>query len=313
MTKLEMLNVFLKDRLTLAAEEIFQAVKKILIDFQNEKEENDRLHRVFIMPHAEAPSVRLQGDDRASECERKSGVQLQAHVKEEAELQDIPSICVLDARYPKEEACGQPRSNSPSVQTTSPPTRPCKETKRNGSNEDGFPVSSSSSTQTVVRSGWGATGSDLHGTLKKVPSASVRKQGKELLWSNRKQSVNTLKSGTKPVKPPAPPSSHSALQRWHGCKECGKGFSFACQLEVHMRWHRKERPYSCAVCPKSFTTVSMLKRHHRIHTGEKPFRCHVCDKRFNQSAHLNTHFRLHTRQAGGWNSPPYPRNPQSTL
>uniref|UniRef100_A0A3Q1HAD0 Zinc finger and BTB domain containing 40 n=1 Tax=Anabas testudineus TaxID=64144 RepID=A0A3Q1HAD0_ANATE len=95
------------------------------------------------------------------------------------------------------------------------------------------------------------------------------------------------------LKPPAPRSSHpsQSIQRWHNCKECGKGFSFACQLEVHMRWHTKEKPYSCAVCRKSFTTVSMLKRHHRIHTGEKPFRCHVCGKCFNQSAHLNTHFR----------------------
>ncbi|XP_054640781.1 zinc finger protein 235-like [Dunckerocampus dactyliophorus] len=311
MTKLELLNVFLKDRLTLAAEEIFQAVKKILIDFQNEKEENYRLQRLFIVP-PEAPAVRLREDDGACECERRSSVQLQARVKEEAKLQDIHSICVLHTRDPKEEPCGQLRSHSPSVQIIPPPSRPCKETKRDGSNEDVFPVGSSTSRQTVVHSEWKATGGDLHGTLKKRPSASTRQQGKELLWSNRKQSVSALKS-TKPVKPPAPPSSHSTLQRWHSCKECGKGFSFACQLEVHMRWHRKERPYSCAVCPKSFTTVSMLKRHHRIHTGEKPFRCHVCDKRFNQSAHLNTHFRLHTRQAAGWSSPPYPRNPQSTL
>uniref|UniRef100_A0A8C4HKL2 Zinc finger and BTB domain containing 40 n=1 Tax=Dicentrarchus labrax TaxID=13489 RepID=A0A8C4HKL2_DICLA len=76
-------------------------------------------------------------------------------------------------------------------------------------------------------------------------------------------------------------------------------------LEVHMRWHTKEKPYSCAVCRKSFTTVSMLKRHHRIHTGEKPFRCHVCGKCFNQSAHLNTHFRLHTRERAGWSRAPH--------
>lgn len=128
-------------------------------------------------------------------------------------------------------------------------------------------------------------------------------------WSNvakkraeqqgRKPNVHLLQiknvKSLKPVSLPGP-----GIPRWHSCRECGKGFSFACQLEVHMRWHTKEKPYSCSVCRKSFTTVSMLKRHHRIHTGEKPFRCHVCGKCFNQSAHLNTHFRLHTRERASW-------------
>uniref|UniRef100_A0A672Y884 Zinc finger and BTB domain containing 40 n=1 Tax=Sphaeramia orbicularis TaxID=375764 RepID=A0A672Y884_9TELE len=105
----------------------------------------------------------------------------------------------------------------------------------------------------------------------------------------------------------------ASIQRWHSCKECGKGFSFACQLEVHMRWHTKEKPYSCTVCRKSFTTVSMLKRHHRIHTGEKPFRCHVCGKCFNQSAHLNTHFRLHTRDRASWGRTQHAAASQSSV
>lgn len=124
---------------------------------------------------------------------------------------------------------------------------------------------------------------------------SLRSSGKHSVHLLQMKNARTLK----PVLPQPSPSS-PGIQRWHSCKECGKGFSFACQLEVHMRWHTKEKPYSCTVCRKSFTTVSMLKRHHRIHTGEKPFRCHVCGKCFNQSAHLNTHFRLHTRERASW-------------
>uniref|UniRef100_A0A3Q3NFG7 C2H2-type domain-containing protein n=1 Tax=Mastacembelus armatus TaxID=205130 RepID=A0A3Q3NFG7_9TELE len=134
---------------------------------------------------------------------------------------------------------------------------------------------------------------------KSLRTPKIEPQKKGQLRSNGKQGtyIQQIKY-VRPLKPPPPRSSHpsQSIQKWHSCKECGKGFSFACQLEVHMRWHTKEKPYSCAVCRKSFTTVSMLKRHHRIHTGEKPFRCHVCGKCFNQSAHLNTHFRLHTRE-----------------
>uniref|UniRef100_A0A3Q4IB13 Zinc finger and BTB domain containing 49 n=1 Tax=Neolamprologus brichardi TaxID=32507 RepID=A0A3Q4IB13_NEOBR len=133
-------------------------------------------------------------------------------------------------------------------------------------------------------------------------------QVKGLLRSNGKQSAHILQiKNVKSLKASSSRPHHpsQSIQRWHSCNECGKGFNFACQLEVHMRWHTKEKPYSCAVCRKSFTTVSMLKRHHRIHTGEKPFRCHVCGKCFNQSAHLNTHFRLHTRERAGWSRAPH--------
>ncbi|XP_038871143.1 zinc finger and SCAN domain-containing protein 31-like [Salvelinus namaycush] len=97
------------------------------------------------------------------------------------------------------------------------------------------------------------------------------------------------------------PYQPQGIQRVYRCRECGKCFSFSCQLEVHMRWHTKERPFSCSVCRKGFTTISMLRRHHRIHTGEKPFRCHICGKCFNQSAHLNTHFKIHPgERPHGW-------------
>lgn len=51
MTKLELLNVFLNDRLTAAAEEIFRAVKDTVLEYQSEilrsKEENERLKRLL--------------------------------------------------------------------------------------------------------------------------------------------------------------------------------------------------------------------------------------------------------------------------
>lgn len=51
MTKLEHLSVFLNDRLTAAAEEIFRAVKDTVVEYQSEilrsKEENERLKRLL--------------------------------------------------------------------------------------------------------------------------------------------------------------------------------------------------------------------------------------------------------------------------
>lgn len=51
MSKLELLNVFLNDRLTAAGEEIFRAVKDAVVEYQSEilrsKEENERLKRLL--------------------------------------------------------------------------------------------------------------------------------------------------------------------------------------------------------------------------------------------------------------------------
>ncbi|XP_077429946.1 uncharacterized protein LOC144056767 [Vanacampus margaritifer] len=335
MTKLELLNVFLNDRLTAAAEEIFRAVKDTFVEYQSEihrsKEENERLKRLLnvavqrLLLQPEACVVQSQDHHHIYDSRRESSVQPQ--VKKEPKLGDIHSTCIHEGREPQEEPRGQFEtqlgSRSLLVQTvysrdTVPPSPlPSQETKTDWDQEGHFAASSSSSTHTVHSDGKDThgdphgTAANSHATTQKDLSGSMGPQVKGLPCTNRKQSGNLLKH-MKSLKSPATRSSHPAIQRWHSCKECGKGFSFACQLEVHMRWHTKEKPYSCAVCRKSFTTVSMLKRHHRIHTGEKPFRCHVCGKCFNQSAHLNTHFRLHTRERASWSRAPFPRNSQPT-
>uniref|UniRef100_A0A672I2J4 C2H2-type domain-containing protein n=1 Tax=Salarias fasciatus TaxID=181472 RepID=A0A672I2J4_SALFA len=234
MTKLELLNVFLNERLTAAAEEIFRAVKDTVAEYQSEilrsKEENERLKRLLNAAVQAAPAPAVSSPPlTAPEIKTESGRQ----------------------------------QGSGAAPAPGPPPH-CR----------------------AAPSGPGA-----------APARGQRGSLRAPLRPNAKQNA---KQGPPPARPPLPGGGGGGVQRWHSCRECGKGFSFACQLEVHMRWHTKEKPYSCAVCRKSFTTVSMLKRHHRIHTGEKPFRCHVCGKCFNQSAHLNTHFRLHTRERAGW-------------
>ncbi|XP_073324897.1 uncharacterized protein [Pagrus major] len=318
MTKLELLNVFLNDRLTAAAEEIFGAIKDTVVEYQSEilrsKEENERLKRLLnvavqrLLLQPEPHSVQPQEDDQRCESEWRGSVDLLPQIKEEPKLRNIQTDSSQEERDSEEGNCSHvqplPRPHPAPTQTVcgrqsvSPPPPTSQEIKAESDGEDSRkqqPANSVPSSMTVY-------------SHCRAAQSKQTQQVKGLLRSNGKQSTHILQmKNVRSLKPPPPRSSHpsQSIQRWHNCKECGKGFSFACQLEVHMRWHTKEKPYSCAVCRKSFTTVSMLKRHHRIHTGEKPFRCHVCGKCFNQSAHLNTHFRLHTRERATWSRAPH--------
>ncbi|NXM80817.1 ZN287 protein, partial [Oenanthe oenanthe] len=51
----------------------------------------------------------------------------------------------------------------------------------------------------------------------------------------------------------------------HKCLECGKGFSYSCDLIQHQRIHNEEKPYGCGKCGESFRQKGHLKQHQVVH------------------------------------------------
>lgn len=84
----------------------------------------------------------------------------------------------------------------------------------------------------------------------------------------------------------------------HRClkPECGKVFSEAKGLQVHLRSHSRETPFTCSVCGHRFNQAANLKKHQHLHSGVRPFACEICSRTFNQSHHLSDHMNTHRRR-----------------
>ncbi|XP_028306940.1 zinc finger protein 79 [Gouania willdenowi] len=92
-----------------------------------------------------------------------------------------------------------------------------------------------------------------------------------------------------------PPSKRNqGGQKPYCCAVCGNKFSRLWNLKLHRRIHTQEKPHRCSMCEKSFTRADILKVHQRTHTGERPYRCTACSLSFKRLDHLKTHQRKHT-------------------
>eukprot|EP00063_Salmo_salar_P032822 XP_014007657.1 PREDICTED: zinc finger protein 37-like isoform X2 [Salmo salar] len=281
MSKLQLLNVFVTERLSAAAVEIFGVVEKIIAEYREQicrsAEENERLRRLLDMgtkPERTSHIADFQVLTPAvppenQNCEQEWSPSLgqedpePTQIKEEQQelrlsQEDPPQPSHL---YLNQTVDDGERNALPIIITEEIKTEP---------DVEGYRVPQPTSDQPL----------SVHPDC----SAAVEKpyQCKQCGNSFTRKGHLTIHSRTHTGENP------------YQCKLCGKRFNQKSNLTIHTRVHTGENPYECKQCGKMFNQKGHLTVHSRIHTGERPYQCKDCDKAFNQKIELTLHMRAHT-------------------
>ncbi|XP_014007657.2 zinc finger protein 239-like [Salmo salar] len=281
MSKLQLLNVFVTERLSAAAVEIFGVVEKIIAEYREQicrsAEENERLRRLLDMGtkpertshiadfQALTPAVPPENQN----CEQDWSPSLEQEDPEPTQIKEEQQELRLSQEDPPQPSHLYLNQTVDDGERNALPIIITEEIKTEPDVE-GYRVPQPTSDQPL----------SVHPDC----SAAVEKpyQCKQCGNSFTRKGHLTIHSRTHTGENP------------YQCKLCGKRFNQKSNLTIHTRVHTGENPYECKQCGKMFNQKGHLTVHSRIHTGERPYQCKDCDKAFNQKIELTLHMRAHT-------------------
>ncbi|XP_029369561.1 zinc finger protein 184-like [Echeneis naucrates] len=320
MSGLQLLKLFISERLSAAAEEIFSAVQRTISEYEQEAApaETDRRHglkqevplhsedppQVFVCTHAKKHSGEWspEGCHNSPNLEYKDCSLL---VPEPTGIKQEQQPWISPGR---QQLWDMEDSETSKLKVTSTCQKSSiysdvseLQTDETGK-EDRIPTLSSSVDHRKVEENslsngeWtflphcsvtlNHMGPEL--TLQALTGRSVSKDTDVHMQSQTTESQLTESSETHcPKKGKKRPKSHC-------CNFCGKEFSHSSHLATHNLTHTREKLFSCEVCGKKLRHANSVNVHMRIHTQEKPYCCRICWKEFRYVGNLNVHMRIHT-------------------
>ncbi|XP_028325614.1 zinc finger and BTB domain-containing protein 49-like [Gouania willdenowi] len=274
MLDMQSLRMFLSERLTLAAEEIFDAVERTMVEYQEElcRSKDLEIRRLRMQ-------LRLIKSDSRLDGGRAQPQQDNPHPPHQDPLHQSPLVEAPELHHcQEEEEEGEAMKQEHREQGTTSMDQeqsepPLMKKERERSHRDFWMVHDSEQLEDEDQ--------EEKEFVHSPASLKNSLHDPTLAFHPYQHQHHNNNSG----------GGDESREKPYSCSVCEKRFSNCSHLAAHIRTHTGERPYMCDICRKSFITTSALNRHQTIHTEGKRFVCNYCGKSFKWSESLGRHIR----------------------
>ncbi|XP_041705893.1 zinc finger and SCAN domain-containing protein 2 isoform X2 [Coregonus clupeaformis] len=331
MSNIQLLKVFLNERLTYAAEEIFGVVEKTIVEYQEEVVRLQRLLDIVLQPEIKLHRADLQqlslsvsevavppeqhewntslGQEdpqptQIKEEQEEIGTSREEELLQGLEADTIDSIftpaCVKSDcdEYPTHPSHLYQAQNEDKERDTLPSTTN-ELTKTQPDGED-----SRESEPTSVSQPFSEANPDCFAAHSENNESGSGMEnggpaiGFKAVKSKRKNMVKGQSSCITVKGSTSTQLSHlkSPRQSFASpccCKVCGKFFNYMSTLIRHVKTHTGDKDNQCGVCGKNMESTESMKDHLQTHIAAN-VSCHVCSKSFSCNSKLTEHMRIHT-------------------